>query len=147
MATIIHNGARNGAIGAPNGTTTVIDYDTDDMRLALIDDTDMAAPTGPPTITMDDWADLNQGTLVADGTNLAAKTAGVVAVGVFDADNYTFGTVTGDAADYLNLRKYNATDANSPLVITWDSATTGLPVSPNGGDITVQFSGSGILQV
>ena len=147
MATIIHNGARNGALGAPNGTTSVIDYDTDDMRLSLIDDTDLSSPAGPPAVTWDDWADMNQGTKVADGANLSAKTVGTVAVGVFDADNYTFGTVTGDAADYLNLRKYNATDANSPLVITWDSATTGLPVSPNGGDITVQFSGSGILQV
>lgn len=147
MATIIHDTTRNGQLGNPNGSTTTIDFDGDDLRLALIDDTDMTAPTGPPLVTHDDWADLNQGTLVADGTNLASKTVGSLGVGVFDAANFTFTTVTGDAADYLNLRKYDATDANSPLIVTWDSATTGIPVTPNGGDITVQFSGSGILEI
>lgn len=147
MATIISNTFRNGNMGKPNGTTSVIDFDTDDIRLALIDDTDMTSPTGPPAVTMDDWADLNQGTVVADGANLASKTVGVVAVGVFDAADYTFAAVNGDAADYLNLRKYDATDANSPLIVTYDSATTGLPVTPNGGDITSQFHASGILKI
>ena len=147
MATIIHDTVRNGQLGNPNGSTTTIDFDGDDIRLCLIDDTDMSAPSGPPTVAMDDFADINQGTLVDDGTNLASKTVGSVGDGVFDAANFTFTTVTGDAADYLNIRKYDATDANSPLIITWDSATTGLPVTPNGGDITVQFSGSGILEI
>jgi hypothetical protein len=30
------------------------------------------------------------------------------------------------------------------LLITWDSASTGLPVTPNGGDITATW-GSNIL--
>lgn len=147
MATVIHDTFRNGNMGNPNGTTSVIDFDTDDMRLSLIDDTDLSSPSGPPLVTWDDWADLNQGTLVADGSNLASKTVGVVDVGVFDAADFTFPSVSGDAADYLNLRKYNATDANSPIVVTWDSATTGLPVNPNGGDITTQFHASGIVKI
>jgi len=147
MATIITNAIRNGNMGLPNGTTTVVDFDTDDIRMALVDDTDLTAPAGPPVVTWDDWADINQGTLVADGTNLASKTVGTVAVGVFDSADFTFTTVTGDAADYLAMRKYDATDVNSTLCVVWDSATTGLPVNPNGGDITVQMHTSGILQI
>lgn len=147
MATIISNTFRNGNMGNPNGTTSVIDFDTDDIRLALIDDTDLTAPSGPPLVSWDDWADLNQGSVVADGANLASKTVGVVAVGVFDAADYTFAAVTADAADYLSLRKYNVTDVNSPIIVVYDSATTGIPVTPNGGDIITQFNGSGILQI
>lgn len=147
MATAIHDTFRNGNMGNPNGTTTTVDFDTDDLRMALIDDTDLSSPSGPVLVTWDDWADMDQGTLVADGTNLASKTVGSVAVGVFDCDNFTFSAVNGDAADYLSLRKYDATDANSTLIITWDSTTSGIPVTPNGGDITVQMNGSGVVQI
>ena len=54
----------------------------------------------------------------------------------------TFTAVTGDAADYLTVWKNSGTPSTSPLVITWDSATTGLPVTPNGGNIVVTFSGN-----
>lgn len=147
MATIVHDTLRNGQLGNPNGTTTTVDFDTDDIRPCLVDDTDLSAPSGPPLVTWDDWADVNQGTLVDDGSNLSSKTVGSVGVGIFDAADYVHASVTGDDADYLILRKYDATDANSTLIVTYDSATTGLPVSPNGGDITDQWAGGGILSI
>lgn len=147
MATIVHDTLRNGQLGNPNGTTATVDFDTDDIRPALIDDTDMTAPTGPPLVTHDDWADLNQGTVVDAGANLAGKTVGSVGVGIFDATDFVHSSVSGDTADYLNLRAFNATDANSALLVTYDSTTTGLPVIPNGGDITDTWAGGGILSI
>ena len=66
---------------------------------------------------------------------------------MLDAADTTFSSVSGDAADYLTLWKNSGTPATSPLAVTWDSATTGLPVTPNGGDITVQWAAGGILTI
>ena len=147
MAVVIHNTFRNGAMGNPNGTTTVVDFSSDDIRWNLIDATDLTSPADPPVATWDDGADMDQGTPVAVGTQLQNPTVGTVNPGVFDADNFTFSSVTGDDADYLSLRKYDATAANLTLIITLDSDVTGIPVSPNGGDIIVTHHASGIVQV
>jgi hypothetical protein len=56
----------------------------------------------------------------------------------------TFTAITGDPADYLTLFKNTGTPTTSPLMITWDSASTGLPVTPNGGNIVATW-GSNIL--
>lgn len=148
MATIVHDNFRNAQLGTPGGTTTTTDFDSDGIDCSLLDFDD----SGSIVVTTVDYGAVDTPTVVADRSDssdvpLLSKTVGVVAVGVFDADNVTFNTITGDAADYLTLQKYDATPANSPLIVTWDSATTGLPVTPNGGDITVTWNGSGILQI
>lgn len=148
MATIVHDGFRNGMLGNPNGTTTTVDFDTNDIRCSLIDGTDLSSPADPPLVSWDDYADMAQGTPVAEGGAMASKTVGSVGVGVFDSTvDYTFSTVTGDAADYLTIYQYTGVDANDALIATWDSATTGLPVTPNGGDIVVTWAAGGIITV
>lgn len=143
MATVIHNNFRNAQLGVPGGSTTTVDFDADDIRIALLDQTD----SGVVDATDSSWGDVNAATVVAESAALASKTVGTVATGVFDAADVTLSSVSGDAADYLTLRKYDATAANSPLIATWDSVTTGLPVTPNGGDITVTWNASGIIQL
>jgi len=143
MATIVHDNFRNAQLGTPGGTTTTVDFDADDIRVSLLDQTD----SGTITVTTVDYGSVDTPTVVAASGALTAKTIGVVAVGVFDAGDVTFSTVAGDTADYLVLYKFNATPANAPLIVTWDSVTTGLPVTPNGGDITVTWNGSGIIQI
>ena len=59
-------------------------------------------------------------------------------LGVFDAADFTYPTVTGDQAEYLAVCKYTGTDATSPLLLLIDTAT-GLPVLPNGGNINVAW--------
>jgi len=59
--------------------------------------------------------------------------------GVFDADDATFSSVTGANAEALILFQDTGNSANSRLIAYIDSAT-GLPILPNGGDITVAFS-------
>ena len=59
--------------------------------------------------------------------------------GVFDADDATFTSVTGANAEALILFQDTGTASTSRLIAFIDSAT-GLPILPNGGDITVAFS-------
>lgn len=59
--------------------------------------------------------------------------------GVFDADDATFTSVTGANAEALIIFQDTGNQATSRLIAYIDSAT-GLPILPNGGDITVAFS-------
>lgn len=140
MATIVHDDFRDAQLGNPTHST--IDFDTDNIDVSLLDETD----SGTITAAFVDYDEVDTPTVVAT-TDLATITIGVVGTGVLDAADTTFSTVTGDAADYLTLWKNSGTPATSPLAVTWDSATTGLPVTPNGGDITVAWNASGILQI
>ena len=75
------------------------------------------------------------GDRVATSGNLASKTS---TAGVFNAANVTFTAVTGAACGALVLYKDTGSAATSPLIAYIDTAT-GLPVTPNGGDITVSW--------
>ncbi|NBV27420.1 hypothetical protein EBS02_00115 [bacterium] len=59
--------------------------------------------------------------------------------GVFDADDVTFTSVTGANAEALIIFQDSGVQSTSRLIAYIDSAT-GLPILPNGGDITVAFS-------
>ena len=67
--------------------------------------------------------------------------------GLFDAADSTFSSVSGSTAEALVLYIKNA-GANTtwPLVAYIDSGATGLPVTPNGGDIDIVWNASGIIQ-
>lgn len=60
--------------------------------------------------------------------------------GVCDANDITFTAIpAGAALEYLLIfRDDGAADASSPLIALIDTAT-GLPITPNGADITVAF--------
>ena len=60
--------------------------------------------------------------------------------GVVDADDETITAVPGavGVCDYICIFKDSGVDGTSPLLALIDSAT-GLPITPNGGDITIQW--------
>jgi len=66
--------------------------------------------------------------------------------GTFDGDNVTFTGVTGNSAEAIVLYRRNA-GANTtwPLIAYIDTSVTGLPVTPNSGDITITWNASGIF--
>lgn len=68
--------------------------------------------------------------------------------GLIDGDNVTYTAVTGASAEAIVLYRRN-TGANTTwrLVAYIDTGYTGLPVTPNGGDITVTWNASGIVQL
>lgn len=66
--------------------------------------------------------------------------------GVFDGGDITFTAVSGNTVEALVIYRTNS-GANTtwPLVAYIDTGVTNLPVTPNGGDITVQWNASGIF--
>jgi hypothetical protein len=65
--------------------------------------------------------------------------------GVFDGADATFTAVTGASIEALVLYVDTGTAATSPLVAYIDTSVTGLPVTPNGGDISITWNASGIF--
>ena len=80
-------------------------------------------------------SDVSNSAVIAS-TALSNKT---VANGVFDADDATFTSVTGANCEALLIFQDTGVQSTSRLIAYIDSAT-GLPILPNGGDITVVFS-------
>lgn len=65
--------------------------------------------------------------------------------GVFDGGDVTYTAVTGNSAEALVIYIDTGTAGTSRLVAYIDTGVTGLPVTPNGGDITVTWNASGIF--
>lgn len=79
--------------------------------------------------------DIPSGARVATSGNLGTKTT---TLGVADAADVTFSTVTGDQSEALVIYKDSGSASTSPLIAILTTAT-GLPVTPSGGDITVEW--------
>lgn len=81
---------------------------------------------------------------VATSPNLTTKT---FTNGLFDAADAVFTAVTGDQSEALVIYVDSGSAATSRLVAFFDTGVTGLPVTPNGGDINITFNASGIFQL
>lgn len=137
MANALYVAFRNGVLGSH---ATRVDLDADTIKVALIDH-----GTDTPNVTTDDfYNDISAGLVGSLSSALTSKTIGTVAAGVFDADNVTFTAVSGNSVESVNILKDTGTAATSDLIAYFDTGT-GLPVTPNGGDITVTWNASGIF--
>lgn len=67
--------------------------------------------------------------------------------GLFDGADVTFTAVTGNSAEALIIYIDTGSAATSPLVAYLDTGITNMPVSPNGGDISITWNASGIFQL
>jgi hypothetical protein len=67
--------------------------------------------------------------------------------GLFDGDNVTFTAVSGNSVEALLIYIDTGSAATSRLVAWIDTSVTGLPVTPNGGDISITWNASGIFQL
>jgi hypothetical protein len=108
-----------------------IDWDTDNIKVVLVD----TATYTVNTATDQHLDDIPAGERVATSSNLSSKT---VTDGVADAADVTFSTVTGDQAEALVIYQDSGVESTSRLIAYIDTAT-GLPVTPNGGDITIAW--------
>ena len=82
--------------------------------------------------------------VVGTAQTIAATT---VTNGLFDGDNATFTAVTGNSVEALVIYIDTGTAGTSRLVAYIDTGVTGLPVTPNGGDISITWNASGIFQL
>jgi hypothetical protein len=125
MANALYDLAREAFLGGD------IAFDTDNIKAALLDLTNYT-----PNLAADQYlSDVPAAAIVATSGNLTSKT---ITLGVADAADVTFTAVTGDESEYILLYQDTAVDTTSRLIALVDTAT-GLPVTPNGGDITVQW--------
>ena len=81
---------------------------------------------------------------VATSANVAGYT---VADGTFDCDDITWSSVTGDVSEAIIYYVDTGTEGTSRLVYFNDTNVTNLPVTPNGGDITINHNVSGIFTI
>ncbi len=124
MANALYDSGRNAFL------TGDIDWVADTIKVVLVDAADYTVNLS----THDFLDDVAAGARVATAT-LASKTA---TAGVADAADTTFPTVSGDVSEALVIYKDSGVEATSQLIAYIDTAT-GLAVTPNGGDIVVQW--------
>lgn len=126
MANALYDAGRAAFLGAD------IDWLADNIKVSLV------RGYTPNTSTHDFLDDVTGagGTLVATSTNLSSKTA---TAGVADAADVTYTSVaSGASCAHLVIYKDTGTPSTSALVAVIDTAT-GLPIVPNGGDISIQW--------
>ncbi len=114
-----------------------LDLDTDTIKVALVD-------TGTYTYSAAHQFYSSVSGVVGTPATLASKT---VTNGTFDAADVTFSAVTGATVEALIVYKDTGSAATSPLIAYIDSASSGLPVTPNGGDINIVWNASGIFSL
>lgn len=119
---------------------TVVDLEGGDQRVVLIDSADV-------TINPQSHQDLDDidASLVATATLSGESVALSAGTLTYDASDATFSAVTGDQAEQLVIYEHTGTPSTSPCIVFFDTFTSGMPVTPNGGDIVVQWHASGIF--
>ena len=125
MANALYDKGRQGFLDGS------IDWDTDVIKALLIDSADYTVNLA----THQFLNDIPPAARVATSAALSGKTA---TNGVADANDLTFTAVTGDPSEALVIYKDTGTEGTSRLIAYIDTAT-GLPVTPNGGDINVAW--------
>lgn len=121
-------------------TYTQTDLILDTVKVALID-------TGTYTYDAahDFWDDASAAVV---GTPQELSAGKSVTNGLFDSTtDPTFTAVTGNSIEALIIYIDSGTPATSPLVAYIDTGVTGLPVTPNGGDIDITWDAAGIFQL
>ncbi|WP_412079029.1 hypothetical protein ACLF6K_37430 [Streptomyces xanthophaeus] len=110
-----------------------IDLAADDIRAIIVDTADYTFSAGHDFLD-----DVAAGSRIAVSSALGSKTT---TGGIFDAADVTFTSVTGDSVEAIVLYKHTGSDATSDLIAYID----GVSVTPNGGNITIQWNASGIF--
>lgn len=106
-----------------------IDLDTDVVKAALID-----TAIYTYNAAHDFWDDASAA-VVGTPQTLAGKS---ITNGIFDAADVTFTSVSGASVEAIILYKDTGVAGTSPLIAYID-VVTGLPVTPNGGNINITW--------
>lgn len=126
MATGLYDLGREGILNA------AVNWASDDVRIIFHDNADDTA-----VLATDDFLDD-----VAAAARVAVSAASIQnktsTSGVADGDDITIASVSGDQFEAIILYKHTGTDGTSRLIAFIDNYT-GLPCTPNGGNITVSW--------
>lgn len=125
MANALYDYGREGFLAGD------IDWDADDIRVILVDAADY-------TVDLAAHQHLDDVPAAARVAVSAALTGKTTTAGVADAADVTLSAVTGDVSEALVIYQHTGVETTSRLIAYIDTAT-GLPVTPNGGDISIQW--------
>ena len=118
-----------------------INFGTATLKVDLIDTAD-----DDPNTTTDDFYDDITAAAIESTATLASVTTSTT--GRLDSADPTFSAASGDVSEELLL--WNDTGGASStdhLVASYDTFTSGMPVTQNGGDITVQVHANGWFDI
>lgn len=125
MSNALYDAGREGFLAGD------IDWDANTIKLVFVDEADDTIDLAAD----DNLDDRAAGSRVATSGALASKTT---TAGVADAADVTVSTVTGDQFESMDVIKDTGVESTSRLIANIDTAT-GLPCTPNGGNITVTW--------
>lgn len=112
---------------------------TDTIKAILVDSADYTYSQAHNFLD-----DVPAGARVATGT-LASKTSTVSTnVWTFDAADLTLSAVSGDQSEVVVIYKDTGVESTSNLIAKLDLSSA---VTPNGGDIVLQWNASGLFTV
>ena len=125
MANTLYDAARKRFLEAQ------INWATDTIKVILVD----TGAYTPQTATHEFLSDIATSARIAGPVTLTSKsTVG----GAADGADITFPSVTGASIEAIIIYSDTGSEATSPLIAYIDTAT-GLPITPNGGDIIVTW--------
>lgn len=108
--------------------TASINWSSDTIKVVLVD-------TGTYTFSASHQYYSSISGVIAGPATLGSKTT---TNGAADAADVTFTAVSGSSIEAIIIYKDTGSSATSPLIAYIDTAT-GLPITPNGGDIIVTW--------
>lgn len=126
MANLLYDAGREAFL------TGAINWATDNIKAVLVDGADYT----PNLATHNALDDIPSGGRIATSGNFSGKTT---AAGVADANDVTFTAVSGDQFEYIVIYKDTGVESTSLLIALIDTAT-GIPYTPVGTNIVVQWS-------
>ena len=131
MANALYNTYKEGLLDK------IFDMNTDVIKASLIDSADYTY-----SAAHDEYSggarDVAAAAIVSESSALGSPT---IVNGTFDTADFTWSAVTGDQSEAVIL--WDDTLVNDRLVAFYDTGITGLPVTPNGGDINVTVNAWG----
>ena len=108
-----------------------ISWTNDNIKIALLDTDEYTVDLS----THEFLSDIPGAARVAISGNLASKTS---TAGVANAAAVTLSTVSGARCEAVVIFKDSGNPTTSPLIAYIDTGT-GLPITPNGGDILINW--------
>lgn len=125
MANTLYDSARQMFLEAQ------INWMTDTIKVLLVD----TAAYSVQASLHQNLSDIPTASRIAGPVTLTSKTT---TGGAADAADVTFTAVSGASIEAIVIYKDSGTESTSPLLAYIDTAT-GLPITPNGGDIIVTW--------
>ncbi len=126
MANAIYPKYKEGVLQSTSGTN----MSSGTVKAALVDTNDYTYSTAH------DFFDDVSSAVVGTPVEITSKT---FTDGVFDGADVTLTSVSGDQSEGLVIYIDTGTPSTSRLIAYLDTSITGLPVTPNGGDITITW--------